>query len=86
MTLAAYKFKVGEEGLDTVVDGTAVRWTDAVIVVLAHQADAACELACEESPRDESWIRAVTPERIELDAPKFIALASQRPTALEELP
>jgi len=86
MSLAAYKFKVGPEGIDVPSpDGEHTwRWTDAVMVVIADTAADALELAVAESPRDATWLRAVTPERIDLGKPKFIALASLPPSVLEK--
>lgn len=90
MTLAVYKFKVGMDevveapvpGTERADDGTAREpdrdaWSGCLCVVLAHTAEEALEVAVAYSldPRyDERWLRAVTPERIEINSPQGIAL------------
>lgn len=50
-------------------------WEGVMCCVYASSVEEARAVAIKESPYDAPWLAVVTPQRIELDSPKQIALA-----------
>lgn len=55
--------------------GETFAWAGCLIVVLASDEETALELAVEQSPYDEPWLRCVKPVELDLTSPQLVALA-----------